>query len=639
MKNPDSSTRPSMSKGMRAFYILTIIIAGVLVYSNTFHVPFYYDDYTYIKSNPHLRVTHLNFESLKHAALDGLPRHRPIPKLSFALNYYFNQYHVFGYHLLNLVIHLLIGLLLFFFIRYTVSLSYTGSSPPEAGRREDNPGTGRIDPDIIAFFATLIWLVHPINIPAVTYIVQRMTSLVALFYLLSMVMYVKGRMTARAADRHPAVLFFYFAACIIAGALALASKENAATLPIFIFLYEWFFFQNLSIRWVKRHLAWIGIAVVVFGVIALLYLGENPLHRIQIGYAHRDFTMPQRVMTEWRVVVYYISLLFYPNPSRLSLDHHYPLSHSLFSPATTILSLIALLAIAAAAVYTAKKDRLIAFCLLWYLGNLIIESSIIPIEIIYNHRNYLPAMMISLFVVIMVYRLIRDRRFAIGVLCLLVSITAYWTYCRNAVWNNRLAFWSHEVQMSPEKFRPHSNYGVALYDAGDIDGAIQQYIAALKIHPNDADVLNNLGNALMKENNFDLAIQYFSKALDISPRYVKARSNLATALIAQNHLAEAVGQLKKVLAIDPNNLEAHVNLGAALARMNKLEEAVAHYKAAIRIDPSCAEAYNNMGTLMVLQHQYKKAMTLYEQALEVNPGYKDAQENLNRLIMLMKQQN
>ncbi|MFO8076981.1 MAG: hypothetical protein R6T85_12775, partial [Egibacteraceae bacterium] len=145
------------------------------------------------------------------------------------------------------------------------------------------------EPTWIAFFASLLWLVQPVNTQAVTYIVQRMTSMAALFFMLSLLLYALGR--GRWLDRGkltPAA-GFAFLGCVLSGICALISKQNAAMLPIIILLYEWFFFQNLSISLSKKQVGLIVCCIAVFGGIALLYLGGDPLGRILSGYAPQEF--------------------------------------------------------------------------------------------------------------------------------------------------------------------------------------------------------------------------------------------------------------------------------------------------------------------------------------------------------------
>jgi hypothetical protein len=210
-----------------------------------------------------------------------------------------------------------------------------------------------------------------------------------MFYILSLLFFVKARLSKKRGRK--ALLY---TACILAGILGLGSKQITATLPVFIFLYEWYFFQDLSRVWLKRHaVPLVGILLILFTV-SLFYLGINPIERVLATYEHRDFTLGQRVLTQFRVVIFYISLLIFPHPSRLNLDRDFALSYSLFNPLTTLLSMAVIMGLIGIAVYSAKRQRLMSFGILWFLGNLIIESSVVGLEIIFDHRTYLPSMFV-----------------------------------------------------------------------------------------------------------------------------------------------------------------------------------------------------------------------------------------------------
>jgi tetratricopeptide (TPR) repeat protein len=201
--------------------LLSIMLAfGAMVYSNTFDSPLIFDDEFFIVNDHAIRMTELSWNSIKTAALEGKPAHRYLPNISLAINYYFGRLNPFGYHLVNLILHLLSGVCLFFFLRLTLRASIKkpkaliiistqcnrrGGVYPRPQREGIKPSPTmdamiteafdyKTNPDIIAFFASLLWIVQPVGTQAVTYICQRMASMVALFYILSLLLYVKGRM-------------------------------------------------------------------------------------------------------------------------------------------------------------------------------------------------------------------------------------------------------------------------------------------------------------------------------------------------------------------------------------------------------------------------------------------------------------
>jgi len=293
------------------------------------------------------------------------PLRRPVAYITLALNYYFHGFDLAGYHLVNILIHLVAGIFLYIFLQTTFSL-------PQARQKIEHAGW-------LPFSVAMIWLVHPLHVQSVTYIIQRMNSLAAMFYILSMLLYVRGRL-ARGKGKQ-SVLFL---SSLCAGILALGSKENAATLPLFILLYEWFFLQDLSFTWLrKRFLPILGVGVFLVCVV-MLFLGQHPLDAILNSYGIRDFNMEQRVLTEFRVVLFYMGLLLFPHPARLNIDHDFSLSLSLLNPPSTLLSLGVLLGLFGLAIILARRERIIAFSIFWFLGNLLLNLLLSGLRLFLN---------------------------------------------------------------------------------------------------------------------------------------------------------------------------------------------------------------------------------------------------------------
>jgi len=354
------------------------------------------------------------------------------------------------------------------------------------------------------------------------------------------------------------------------------------------------------------------------------------------SYKTRDFTMTQRVLTEFRVVIHYISLLIFPHPSRLNLDYDFPLSYSLIDPITTLFSMGAIVGLIVLAVLLAKKERVLSFCILWFLGNLAIESSVIGLEIIFEHRTYLPSMLVSLMAVILAYRYIRPKWLSSGVMCGVLILCSVWTYERNCVWSNDVSLWADCVEKSPGKARPHYNLGVALEDHGRLKEAISQFSEALRIKPNHARSHDNLGGALARQGKLKEAISQFSEALRIKPDYAKAHNNLGNALASQGKLKEAISQFSEALRIKPDFAEAHYNLGIALTKQEKFKEAIGHYFEALRIKPDYADAHYNLGNVLARQGRLKEAIGHFSEALRIRPGFVAARQNMELVQRLLR---
>ena len=575
--NFSSRSRTSVSLLNTDLLLLFLLVIFVfIIYHSSIRGPFVFDDVGNILDNPQIRLTELTFKGIIRAGFESPSRYRPVANISFALNYYINKYDVACYHLVNILIHITTGIFLFYFIKTTLGLLNVHNLNPlfekntSPNKRtlflhkltKSSKQISQLSIDstsnrlfFISFFATFIWLVHPVQTQAVSYIVQRMTCMAAMFYVLSLYLYVKARLANIKWEK----LVLYLG-CILSGILSLGSKEIAATLPFFIFLYEWYFFQEVSLKWIKSHSLYLLCLLFIIFSMALLYLGSHPMEKILSDYSHRDFSIGQRVLTEFRVVIYYISLILFPHPMRLNLLHDFPISHSLFDPITTIYSLIAIAGMLVMAIWLAKKERLLSFCILWFLGNLVVESSFIGLEIIFEHRVYLPSMFFILMFVSLIYRFANSKWIFYVLLCAVGITLSVWTYQRNIVWSDDVSVWEDCVNKSPHKSRQQYNLGVVLARNGNFDEAIEHYLKALEIKPDYLEAYYNLGNALARKGDDKAAIYNYKKVLQINPDYFEVYYNMGQISLKQGEVAKAIKNYQEVLKINSKMTHALYNL-------------------------------------------------------------------------------
>jgi tetratricopeptide (TPR) repeat protein len=604
----------------RKYEFLLIVFMAVIVfviYAKTLTGDFIFDDVPNIKDNPHLRLGHITAENLLDAAFEGPSTRRPVAKLSFALNYYFHGYNVAGFHMVNILIHIANGVLLYLLI------SFTGCTPAMHRYR----GQYRWIP----FFSACVWLVHPIQTETVSYIVQRMTSLATMFYILSFLFYIRARLETANAKKTA-----LFCAMAVSGLLALGSKEISATLPFFIILYEWYFFQDLSLTWIKNRAPLIVAVLILMVTISIIYLSGFTLEIISSIYSDRSMTMEQRVLTQFRVILYYIGLLLWPHPSRLNLDYDFQLSYSLLDPVSTLLSMTAIFAFLIFAVFTAKRQRLMSFCIIWYLGNLIIESSFIPLELVFEHRNYMPSMFFIFLGVLLSHHYLKPKWLPPLLLSAIVVICALWTFERNDVWRSPILIWKDTINKSPQKARPYNNLGVALVKRGYFALAVAQYRHALQLDPEFAYAHASLGHVLTKQGKTEEAIEHFQTALKLDPYQYEAHNNLGIALTIQGDHQQAIEHFSAAVLINPDYPEAHSNLGLAFRRQGRFQEAIVHFNVALKLDPVFVSAHNNLGLALADQGRLDEAVKHFTKALEINPDYAAVQRNLEETIAKKK---
>jgi tetratricopeptide (TPR) repeat protein len=508
----------------RAQHLGGILVIGIVcagIYFNTLNAPFTFDDFPNLTYNRAIRIAQLDFDSLRTAAMSSRSHHRPVANASFALNYYFGGYDVRGYHLVNVFIHFGNGILVYALATMLFGLA---SRLPD----QSKPVLREASVPAASLFAALIFTAHPLQTQSVTYVVQRMNSMAVAFYLLALLLYLLGRERPAAWKR-----WSLWSAGIASWLLALGSKEIAATLPVIVLLVEWFFHRDLSTSWLRRNPAVLVIAAALVALVAYVYLRASSL-----GYEHRDFTMGERILTQFRVVTFYVSLLLFPAPSRLNLIHEFTTSRSLLDPITTLASLVFLAGLAALAVAIARRHRLFSFCILWFFVNLAIESSFIGLEMVFEHRLYLPMVGFALAVSYLLFGLLSERRAAaVSIAALVVVALAGASYVRNEMWRDPVALWEDVLAKSPGDPRAHSNLAYLLFERGDIEPALEQFSIAARLDPKSRQVafeaakaFNNVATMRVQEGRFEEAIARYREALRYDPTLDAASNSLARLL-------------------------------------------------------------------------------------------------------------
>ena len=572
---------------------------------------FIFDDIPNIEKNLQIRIDSWSFDALRAVLLESLQVRRPVVNLTFAINHYLHGYDVWGYRIFNILIHLVNS-----FLVYSLAVT-TLRTPALAGIYRK--------PAHIALVAAALFLVHPVAVQSVAYVVQRMASLATMFFLLSLICYAKARMSPR--HKHG-----FFLACLCCAVLALGSKEFAATLPLIILLYEWYFFRDLKLQSNKKLLFWAGVCVIAIVSISILFMGSEPLEGLIAGYSKRDFTLIERLLTEMRVVVYYLSLFVFPFPERLNLDYDFGISLALFDPITTFLSLVFLLSLLGVVVLTAKRFRLISFAILWYLINLVIESSFIALEIIYEHRTYLPFVMLFIALSAFLVNGIANRKLRIMVIGTIFLTTSAWTYQRAAVWGDAIALWQDVVSKSPDKARPHNNLGAVLRDKNHDVEAIAHFKRAIELDSNYAKPYQSLGDIYYRLGDPDKALSPFQQYVTLVPEDAAGHTNLAVALEDTGRTVEAIEHYERAIQLDNGQVSSRQYLAVLLYNQGvPADRPIALLKQAISLDPKNSSLYLSLGQILVRVGRIDEARAVLQQAVIHDPKNSAAGELLRGL--------
>lgn len=580
---------------MNTFYsrllsILTIVGVGIIVYSNSFLCSFHFDDDAYIVHNFAIR----NIQNL--ADIWNICPCRFVTFLSIALNYHFQTLNLFGYHLFNLVIHIGTALLVYWLILLTFS---TPKMKEDGVVRHAN---------IIALLAALIFVTHPLQTEAVTYIWQRAASMTAFFYLASLCFYIKSRLLDSSPQSEPTIGpgIIYYLLSLIAAVAAMFTKENAITLPLMILLYEVCFIKT------RRELDWLQLfpfllSTFIIPKTMLLTLSARFQELRSITGGPSGITPLDYLMTQFRVMITYLRLLILP--IHLNLDYDYPVHRTLFA-FPVIASLLTLTAILYLTKRLFKEYRLLSFSILWFFLTLLPESSILPqTDVIFEHRLYLPMVGYCIFLVSGLYYLttiirhskrrsylptltvVREEsqhifKILIALLSIIIIFNSILTYQRNKIWTNEITLWSDIVQKSPHKARPYINRGWAFYNEGDINQALSDYNKAIDIDPTLIYPYDDRGLIYAQQGKLAQAITEYDKAIKLNPYFPKVYDDRALGYIKQNNYSQALKDLNKAIKLNPEYIDAYNSRADLYLTQNNLFQAIANLKESLRIDPN-----------------------------------------------------
>lgn len=641
-------------KADKRFHLIAIVflsLLAILLYSNSLKNTFIFDDFPNIVNNPYIQ----NLKDIS-TVLQGLRTFtnwfRALPTFSFAINYHFNRINVVGYHIVNLVIHILSGMLVYFISRHLFAL--------EMGKRgmlsdhEENAHFQRTD--LYSLFVAALFISHPIQVNAVSYIVQRYEGLSSFFYLLSLFLFIRMSLSEGPSKK------LYLLGTGVAFLFAIFSKETGFTLPIILILFDLLFICE-SWRRVKKRLmlySAIGLPLVLFIVLSL----RGGLVDILFRQSH-PWTPWENLLTQSNVIIQYFKLIILPLPKWLSVDHDFKVFKSLFQY-PTYLSISIILCLFILAFSLMKKSKLISFSIFFFFIFLSPTSSLIPIlDIMVEYRLYLPIFCYGLILTTGLHYLYNflaqhyHQRWGYAILsCISIILLSFYsitTIERNRVFKDEASLWSDAAKKSPNKTRlkinlimayhrygfydkaiaasleelkkdpnnheMHTKLGISYMMKGDYDKAIEEFRTSIQIEGNNPKAYNNLGVIYStKKKDFAQAVSLLRQAISLSPNYAEAFNNLAKALAGEGFLDEAIKEQQEAIRLDPSMGEYHFNLAKLYENRGLLNESVKEYKAALDRDQEFFEAYMNLGMVQTKMGNDKEAIAAFERAIRINPN-------------------
>lgn len=617
-------------------YGCALLLAVAATYQNSLFGPFVFDDLPSIVDNPSIRQAWPPGPALSPPSGNGLTvEGRPLLNYSFALNYALSGLAPWSYHLVNLAIHAAASLTLFGLARRLLA------------RRAPAPAATPA-----AFAIALLWAVHPLTTAAVTYIVQRAESLMALFCLLTLYAFTRaagtenpanpsssGNPSASAAASASAPFSptpsatpsrtapVWLAVSVAACALGMATKEVMAGAPLLVFACDRVFFAgDWRAAWQLRRPYYLALAATWLILAAVLF----GMEATRGGTAGLGTAIPwwHYAATQCAALPHYLRLCLWPAP--LIFDYGTALVPRPLAVWPQALLLFALLA----ATFTGLRRGSAAGWLgLAFFVLLAPSSSIVPIatQTLAEHRLYLPlAAVLGGLVSTLV---LATGRAALPLVLATALALSLATRARNHDYSSAVALHTHTVRHHPANARAHHNLGIALADQGRLADAILRHREAVRLDPSLADAHNHLGNLLLRTATPAEARAAYAAALLADPDHPGAHFNLARLDLASGDPAAAALHFRAVLRRAPDDAPARNGLGAALLRTGDPAAAAAEFTRALRLDPSLADAHNNLGALRLDQGDPTAASACFAAALRADPDHPDARSNLGLALL------
>ncbi len=625
---------------------LLIVILGLAIYANILNAPFQYDDLNFIVDNPLVKDAGYLLEHWRDSAVD---QRKILSFLTFAFNYWLGGNNPFVYHLTNVFLHILNVILLYAIILKLNQEKY------------------------FALCASLVFLVHPLQTQAVTYIWQRTEVLSGMFYLLSYWLYLRARLEKRPVFFAAAGLIFY---------IGFFAKGTIVSLPLLILATELIFFEHSAAK--KMRLAYVAFAFIA----AVLLLWQLQFLNFILEKFHLPFLLNHLtpyldfpyLLTQLKVWVFYAGMSFFP--VNQNLDHDFTFSSSIFER-PVILALFLLTAAFIGAVKLSAKDKTSALAALASLGIFwfyiyLIPTSIgfITLEPVQEHRLYLSMAGFALFLTGMIFRFIKNERARTACVVSIIAVLSVLTVARNFVWTSQERLAIDTVRKSPKKARPYFTLGAIYLQKAQFGKAEYLFKKTIELDPVFPDAYNNLGVVDLNIGLLSQAEQLFRKTLEVNPEYIyayinlgevasrrkddaeakgwllkaiglkekyprhylpgvdKATVKLAGIYIRENNYAEGERYLKLALVLNPYNEKAYIGLGSIAVFQGNLDQALGFYQKAVKINPSLYEGYLQPGAVYVLKKDYPRAVEFYQKAIQIDPARPEANTQLEAVLKI-----
>ena len=576
--------------------VVLIIILGFAVYANSLNGQFIWDDEHLVRDNVYIKKSsHIHKIFTKDiGAATGVKynSYRPLQMLSFMIDYSLWKLDVRGYHLSNILLHILVALNLYWLVNILYNHRF------------------------ISLIASCLFVTHPIHTEAISYISGRSDPLALLFMLLCFIFYIKGLHTKRMGFCVLSLLTF---------TLALLSRENSLILPALLLLYHYSFKKRIR---ATQYLSMLSLGLIY--IVLRLTVLKSILPDISSCN-----TVFERLPGFFVAITNYLRLLLFP----LNLHMEYTHKSFNFTDPKAILGAIILFSLLLYAFRKKETNQLAFFSISWFFVALLPVSNLYPVNAyMAEHWMYLPS--IGFFLLLAkslgyIYKSKKTRMFTTALTIGLLVFYAYLTIRQNTYWREPVAFYERALKYVKHSPKLYNNLGNVYCTLNRKEEAIATYKKAIEVKSDNAGTYNNLGFLYNAMNKHNQAIASYQKAIEINPEFVQAYYNLGNAYYDINKNQEAMDSYQKAILINPDFVDVYNNLGNVYRAINQNEEAIKAYKKAIEINPDFAAAYYNLGNAYSAIGKHNQAIASYEKAItkarEVNPDYAEAYYNLGNV--------
>lgn len=593
-----------------------LAVLGWWLYAPTLESEFHFDDYVYILESS--EITDLKY-CLNSLADNIFRPDRMLVTLTFGLNYLIHDYSLPGYHIVNILLHLLNSCLVFL-LAYLLLETTAGAS--SFSRRENKSKL------LYAVIGATLFLLHPVAVNSVTYISQRHGLLATFFYISGIVLFVKFRQI------RGIKAFLLFAGCLMCYWAGIHSKPMALTLPITLVAYELVFLTNKKQLWRKIFSILLPLSAV-FLVILVGYAYFSGLFSAGAdiaGFRSSLLWSPwQHMMTESFVFLHYWKILFLPLPQWLSGDHYFQVVEAV--DLKIIVSWLAHIAIMVLALWCYSKNLLlVTFGIALFYISLVPPYFALPIlDVKVDYKTYLPSVGAALIVVQLVHSLSKKTgSWPVVVVSLLVCLLlGNLAIDRNRVFMTEESFWTEVIEKYPNEARPYNNRGLTFHRQRKFSEAIADFQKAIEIQPNYSLVYANIGDTYKEVGQYRKAMEYYQHYVELNPQDANGFIRVANIHAAQKRWPQSVILYEKAVEIDGMNPKALYNLALAYGQLGQYKESVLNLESLITLVPDHYKGLTSLGAIYYSLGDYGKGGELFSHALRINPTYKEAIYNLS----------